>query len=158
MRMFPAPSVVAVIVLLRSSPVAVSAPVVELKLALIAMVVVLSKVLAAGETRPADWLRENRPEWALAGPIAGPRYRSISAIGNRVTAVTCRTIAGSAPAPRRVRCLPGAGAALRKFQLQPVRRRCHRSRTRWRATEVAVARYRAAPVPNRARPGIATRG
>ena len=30
-----------------------------------------------------------------------PRYISISAIGNRVTAVTCRTIAGSAPAPQR---------------------------------------------------------
>jgi hypothetical protein len=37
----------------------------------------------------------NRPEWALAGPMTTPRYTSISAIGNRVTAVTCRTSASA---------------------------------------------------------------
>ena len=37
-----------------------------------------------------------------AGRMAAPRYRSISAIDNRVTVVTCRTSAGSGRVPRRV--------------------------------------------------------
>jgi hypothetical protein len=42
---------------------------------------------------------------AVAGPpeMAALRYGSISAIGNRVTIVTCGTFADSVPALRRVR-------------------------------------------------------
>src|SRR5258707_13635850 len=55
--------------------------------------------------------------------MVAPRYTRISEMGNRVTIVTSRACAGSAPALRRARRLPKASAALRKFPLPPTHRR-----------------------------------
>src|SRR5689334_23156099 len=63
-------------------------------------------------------------EWALAGSMTAPGYRAVTAIDNRVTAVTYRTIGGSPPAPWRARCWTESGTALRKFPLRPALRRC----------------------------------
>jgi hypothetical protein len=76
-----------VVLFLQLLPLRVSLPLPTLKIALI-----LSG-LAARDT-VCRVVARNRPEWALAGKMTTPRYTSISAIGNRVTAVTCRTIRG----------------------------------------------------------------
>lgn len=67
-------------------------------------------------------LRVSTRASAVAGPpvVTALRYGSISGKGNRVTLVTCRSIASSAPVLWQVRYFPTASATLRKLRLLPL--------------------------------------